>query len=163
MKPTIYIETTIPSYYASKPSRDIIVLAHQEITRMWWDERLQLFEAYISPVVIEEAGRGNEEQAYKRLNLLSQFRILKATDEIEQLTETYMKKIGLPSKAIRDSAHLAFASAYGLDYLITWNCAHIANAEFRRRLWDVNLSIGIRTPIICTPEELLGKEFKNVE
>ena len=81
---------------------------------------------------------------------------MKATEEIEQLAETYMKNIGLPPKAIRDSAHLAFACGYGIDYLVTWNCAHIANAEFRRILWDVNLSLGIRTPIICTPEELMG-------
>ncbi len=74
-----------------------------------------------------------------------------------------MKEVGFPAKAIRDAAHLAFAGGYGLDYLVTWNCAHIANAEFRRRLWEINLSIGIRTPIICTPEELLGKESANVE
>jgi len=163
MKPTVYIETTVPSYYTSRPSRDIIVLAHQEITRIWWDERLQFFEAYISPVVIEEAARGNEEQAHNRLDLLSQFQILKATDEIEKLAEIYMKEIGFPTRAIRDAAHLAFAGGYGLDYLITWNCAHIANAEFRRRLWEINMDIGIRTPIICTPEELLGKEFANVQ
>ncbi len=67
MKPTVYIETTVPSYYTSRPSRDIIVLAHQEITRIWWDERLQLFEAYISQVVIEEAGG---EMRIRRINVL---------------------------------------------------------------------------------------------
>lgn len=163
MKPTLYLETTIPSYYASRPSRDILVLARQEITRTWWDGRLPSFTAYISPVVIEEVKRGDEKLARNRMALLSRFPILQATDEIEYLTEMYMEEVGFPQKAIRDSAHLAFACGYGLDYLVTWNCAHIANAEFRRRLWEVNSSMGIRTPVVCTPEELMGEEVRHVE
>ena len=134
------------------------MLAHQEITRVWWEARLLLFDAFISPVVLQEAEQGDPDQARRRLEIVEQFPVLEATDEVEHLAKTYMEQLGFPSKAIRDAAHLAFACDAGMDYLVTWNCTHIANAEFRRRLWAVNASIGIRTPIICTPEELMGQE-----
>lgn len=158
MKQTIYLETTVPSYYVSRSSRDVVVLAHQEITRVWWESRLPLFDVYVSPVVLQEAAQGDSDQAHKRLEVLSAFAVLDATNEVEQLATTYMEQIGLPSKAIRDAAHLAFACHAGVDYLVTWNCAHIANAEFRRRLWGINARIEVQTPIICTPEELMGTE-----
>ncbi len=134
MKATLYLETTVPSYYVSRPSRDIVVLAHQEITRNWWERRLPFFDAFISPVVIEEARRGDPDQAHKRLSAVDGFPILEVTPYIEDLAEAYMRELSIPTRAIRDAAHLAFACGYGLDYLVTWNCAHIANAEIRRGL-----------------------------
>ncbi|MFH1117953.1 MAG: type II toxin-antitoxin system VapC family toxin [Pseudomonadota bacterium] len=158
MKSTLYLETTVSSYYVSRPSRDIVVLAHQEITRIWWDRRLPLFDVYISPIVLEEIGRGDPEQADKRLRVLSSFLVLEATTHVENLAKIYVRELAIPPKAMRDAAHLAFACAYGVDYLVTWNCAHIANAEIRRRLTTVNVRHGIETPVICTPEELMGRE-----
>ena len=152
------METTVPSYYVSRSSRDVIVLAHQEITRIWWDRRLLLFDVYISPIVLEEIRRGNPEQANRRLQILSPFPVLEATTQVENLAEIYLRELDIPQRAMRDAAHLAFACAYGLDYLVTWNCAHIANAEIRRRLTAVNIRYGIETPVICTPEELMGRE-----
>jgi hypothetical protein len=90
MKPTLYLETTIPSYYTARPVRDVIVLAHQEITRLWWEQRAPLFEIYISPIVLEEARQGNSEAARKRLDVLAQFPVLEATPTIERLAETYI-------------------------------------------------------------------------
>ena len=90
MKPTLYLETTVPSYYTARPGRDVIVLAHQEITRMWWEQRLSAFEIYISPVVLEEARQGDQEAARKRLNVLAPFSVLEATSAIERLAETYI-------------------------------------------------------------------------
>ena len=158
MKSTLYLETTIPSYYTARPVRDVIVLAHQEITRTWWEQRLSLFDVYISPVVLEEARQGDPDAARRRLDMLTAFPILEATPDIERLAETYMTQLALPGKALRDAAHLAFACGYELDYLVTWNCAHIANAELRRRLMAINAALGLQTPIICTPEELMGSE-----
>src|SRR5215471_9874907 len=158
MKPTLYLETTIPSYYTARPVRDVIVLAHQEITRMWWEQRLPLFTIYISPVVLEEARQGDPEAAQRRLEVLAPFPVLEATAAIERLAETYMTQLSLPDKALRDVAHLAFACGYELDYLVTWNCTHIANAELRRRLIALNTTLGLQTPTICTPEELMGTE-----
>jgi predicted nucleic acid-binding protein len=158
MKPTLYLETTIPSYYTARPVRDVVALAHQEITRTWWDNRLPLFDVYISPVVLEEARQGAPEPAQRRLEVLATFPVLEATPAIEHLAATYMTQLVLPGKALRDAAHLAFACGYELDYLLTWNCAHIANAEIRRRLMAINAADGRQTPIICTPEELMGTE-----
>jgi hypothetical protein len=155
-KPTLYLETTVCSYYTARPVRDIVALAHQEITRDWWERRLTLFEVYISPVVLEEARQGDPGPAQKRLEALSAFPVLEATSEIETLAQTYVSKLALPGKALRDAAHLAFACGYELDYLVTWNCTHIANAEIRRLLISLNDELGLRTPIICTPEELMG-------
>ena len=90
--------------------------------------------------------------------MLSPFQVLEVTAAIERLAETYMTQLALPGKALRDAAHLAFAYGYELEYLVTWNCAHIANAELRRRLMAINTASGLRTPIVCTPEELMGTE-----
>lgn len=158
MKPTLYLETTIPSYYTARLVRDVIILAHQEITRIWWEQRLPLFDTYVSAVVLEEARQGDPEAARRRMEALAGFPILEATAEIERLAEGYMTRLDRPTKALRDAAHLAFACAHQLDYLLTWNCAHIANAEFRRRLVDINVGLGLETPTICTPEELMGTE-----
>jgi predicted nucleic acid-binding protein len=158
LKKSVYIETTIPSYYLSRPSRDIIVLAHQEITRVWWEKRLTLYRPYISQVVIEEIKRGDESAAKKRLELIAGFEILEATTEIEKLASRYMGVLNLPAKAIRDAAHLAFACMYHIDFLVTWNCTHLANAEIIRTLGAYNLSNDIPVPIICTPEIMIREE-----
>ena len=158
MKPTLYLETTVPSYYTARPVRDVIVLAHQEITRAWWEQRLPLFDVYISPVVLEEACQGGSEPAKRRLEILAPLPVLEATPAIESLAKTYIAELALPGRALRDAAHLAFACGYELDYLVTWNCVHIANAELRRRLMAINATLGLQTPVICTPEELMGGE-----
>jgi hypothetical protein len=138
MKPTSYLETTIPSYYT-----------------------LAFFDVYVPPVVLEEACQGDPEPVRRRLEVLASFPVLEATPAIERLASMYMAQPALPGKALRDAAHLAFACGYELDYLLTWNCAHIANAEIRRRLMAINAASGRQTPIICTPEELMGTEDTN--
>jgi len=158
MKPSLYIETTVPSYYASRDSRDVIVLAHQQITRLWWETRLSDFRSYVSPVVLEEARGGDPEQARRRLEVLGPFQVLEASEAVEQLASRYVVELSLPGRAIRDAAHLAFACIYEMDFLVTWNCVHIANAELIRLLARLNAVARIWTPTICTPEELLGRE-----
>ncbi|MBI5528103.1 MAG: type II toxin-antitoxin system VapC family toxin [Deltaproteobacteria bacterium] len=156
MKLSLYVETSVPSYYVSRDSRDVVVLAHQQITRAWWETRLPDFRAFVSPVVLEEARAGDPEQARKRLEVLAGFEILEAGENVERLAARYMAEFKLPGGAIRDAAHLAFACVHEMDFLVTWNCAHIANAEVVRRLAKINAEAGISTPTICTPEELLG-------
>ncbi len=158
MVSTVYIETSVVSYFVSRPSRDVIVLAHQEITRMWWEENLPNLRCCISPVVIEEAQQGDELQAQRRLQALSGFEILEASKEVEELTAYYMTELKLPDKAIRDAAHLAFACFYDIDFLVSWNCVHIANARIIRNLFKINEKVKLPMPTICTPEELLGRE-----
>ncbi len=153
-KPTLYLETSIPSYQVARPSRDIITLAHQELTHEWWKDSLPAFEVYISVVVLEEAARGDPDQARQRLEALADFTVLEMTEEVERATAVYVDKLPLPERAFRDGAHLAFACVCDIDYLVTWNCAHMANAMMRRRLEKINSQENLATSVICTPEEL---------
>jgi predicted nucleic acid-binding protein len=157
MKESIYLETTVVSYYTSKPSRDIIVLAHQEITREWWDNALKRYDAFISEIVIEEAMAGDAEAAKKRLAILKKFVHLDLNATVEKMAQVYVEKLKMPPKSLRDAVHLAVASVHNVDYLVTWNCSHIANGEVIRKLMQINTSYGIKTPVICTPEELMPK------
>ncbi len=155
MKESVYLETTVVSYYTSKPSRDIIALAHQEITRQWWHIAIKRYDIFISEVVIEEAGFGDPEAAKRRLEDLKDFPHLELNDKVEEMAQVYMERLEIPEKTLRDAAHLAIACVHNIDYLVTWNCAHLANGEVIKKLMKINESIGIHTPIICTPEELM--------
>ena len=155
MKESIYIETSVVSYYVSKPSRDIIVLAHQQITSEWWSKAVKRFDVYISEVVVEEAAAGNKESAEQRLNKLKGFPYLELTEKVEKIARIYMEKMCIPKKALRDAAHLAVASVHNIDYLVTWNCVHLANGEIIKKLLKINEKLSIKTPVICTPEELM--------
>lgn len=155
MKESIYLETTVVSYYTSKPSRDIIVLAHQEITRQWWPPAIRRYNAFISEVVIEEAIFGDPEAVKRRLEELKDFPHLELNDKAEEMAQIYMERLEIPEKSFRDAAHLAIACVHNIDYLVTWNCTHLANGEVIKKLMRINESLGIHTPIICTPEELM--------
>lgn len=112
MKESIYLETTVVSYYTSKPVRDIIVLAHQEITREWWPKAIKRFDCFISEIVIEEAGMGNQESAERRLKELKNFPHLELNDTVEEMAKVYMKRLEISKKFFRDAAHLAVASVH---------------------------------------------------
>lgn len=158
IKPSLYLETSVISYLTSRLSRDVIILAHQEITQRWWIDSLSKFNVYISQLTIEEAGCGDKEAAKERLKTLSYFPGLPITEEIESLAAIYIKEIQMPSKAMRDALHIAIASVHGMDYLLTWNCKHIANGYIRRKIREINMREGFSTPTICTPEELLDED-----
>ena len=151
----LYLESTIPSYLAAQPSRDLIVAAHQQLTHMWWQRARPGFEMYISEAVLEEIGAGDTEVATRRLAFVSGLPILTITDEVAQLAEVYLRRLGLPAKAQLDSVHLACAVVYELDYLLTWNCTHLANGLLIQRLQGLHQELARVTPIILTPEELL--------
>jgi hypothetical protein len=120
----------------------------------------QRFALYVSPVVLEEAALGDPELARERLLHVGSLPVLGASERVEQVAATYFRELRFPDKAIRDAVHLAFACANAIDYLLTWNCAHIANAEVRRQLSRLNERLGLATTTICTPEELLEDEEK---
>jgi hypothetical protein len=158
MKETVYLESTVPSYLAARPSRDVLVLAHQQVTQEWWHTRLELYEVFVSELVLQEMSSGDSVAAKKRIESVSRFPIIPITEEAESLAQIYLEKIPALEKALRDALHLAIASASKMDYVLTWNCAHIASGEVKRALGQVNRGEGIPTPTICTPEELLGGE-----
>jgi hypothetical protein len=159
--PTVYLETTIPSYLAAHPSRDLIIAAHQQITHEWWREARQHFEGYISEAVLAEIRAGDPDAAARRLAIVDGLPILALHEDVRALVHAYDQRFRLGERARADLPHVAFAVAYAMDYLVTWNCAHLANGEVIRRLREVNVALQRPTPIIVTPEELL--EFPEEE
>lgn len=152
----VYLETTIPSYLAAEPSRDVIVLAHQELTRQWWQNEKNRFELYTSNVVFEEISQGNELSSIRRMEYLKSVKLLSSTSEVESILIKYMKHYNLNKDLTEDMLHIAYSVYYQMDYLLTWNCKHIANAHFRTQLERYNNELGYKTPVICTPEELVS-------
>lgn len=155
MKPTVYLETSVISYLTARPSRDLIVAAHQQITAEWWDAVRPKADCFISPFVIEEATRGDEDAARKRIAAIADFAVLEVNELVRDLAQKFFAAINLPEKAKIDAFHLATAVVYGVDYLLSWNCRHIASGRVRKILVEINSDLGIRTPVICTPEELM--------
>lgn len=152
---TVYIETTIISYLVSHSSQDVIVAAHQQLTREWWDRRKPLFACFVSDVVLSEAGSGDQEQAKLRLAALQGIPRLPAPKEAEQLAAAFLHHV-LPAKALGDAAHLAIATVGKVKYLLTWNCAHLANAQLLARLEPIATETGFPLPRVCTPRGTNG-------
>ncbi|MFQ5864169.1 MAG: type II toxin-antitoxin system VapC family toxin [bacterium] len=157
MKETVYIETSVVSYYTSKPSRDLIIAARQEISREKWPQILDSFEPYISALVVQEAEQGDQNEAQKRLDAISTLPVLSITDEAEKLAFTLIKDGPITKKNPEDALHIALATANGMDYLVTWNFAHINNAQMKSKIISIIERNGYHCPIICSPEELLGE------
>ena len=155
----VYIESTIPSYLVSRPSRDILTLAHQQVTKEWWSTAHEKYLLFISPVVIDEITRGDQKLAMHRLEIVKGIELLELTSEIEKLANIYMKRIGLPDTVYRDASHMAIAVIHNIDYLVTWNSTHIANEHVRRQLFKINAEYRYNTPMICTPEELISPKI----
>lgn len=153
---SVYLETTFISYLVARPSRDVIVAGHQQTTQEWWDKRRSEFACSISQVVIDEASAGDPAEIQKRLATISGLQAIDVTDDAKSLTQAIMAAGILPPHAVRDAAHVAVAAVHGVDYLLTWNCKHLANAQIARRIAVVCEKLGHRMPIICTPEELMG-------
>lgn len=158
MKPSVYIETTIVSYLTAHPSRDLIRSAQQQITREWWEQRRASFDFYTSQFAVIEASAGDTEAAGQRLAVLSPLPVLDITTRVTQLARGLVAAAALPSAAGRDAEHVAVCAIHGIDYLLTWNCRHLANAFLRDRIEQVCMLAGFTAPIICTPEELLEGE-----
>jgi len=155
MKATVYLETSIIGYLTSRPSRDLVTAANQQITREWWEDHRNKFDTFISQFVIDECGEGDAGAAKERMDVLANLPLLDVTEEVETFAEELVRKIPLPEKAEVDALHIAVATVGGVDYLLTWNCTHIANAALRPRIEAVCRSLGCDPPTICTPQELM--------
>ena len=158
MKPRVYLETTIPSYLTAWPSRDLVRAAHQQITRDWWDRRRVEFELYISQLVLRECQAGDATAAAERLKTLQDLPLLEQTEEAIRLAQVLVDRVPLPERAAIDALHVAIAAVHGVDYLLTWNCTHIANATLRDPIESACRENGYEPPAICTPDELLAEE-----
>lgn len=154
MKPRLYIETSIVSYLTALPSRDLVRAAHQQVTHEWWATR-EIYELYCSQFVIDEASAGDRGAAARRLTVLGDTTLLNTTPGAVSLARELVRVGDLPQRAIVDAFHIAIASVHGMDYLLTWNCKHIANAAMRGRIETTCRLHGVEPPTICTPIELV--------
>jgi predicted nucleic acid-binding protein len=161
MKPTVYVETTIPSYLAAWPSRDLVRAAHQQITHEWWARR-QEFDLYSSRLVVQECQAGDTQAAAERLAVLVGIPLLEQNVEVGELAAALVMGVPLPQKAAADALHIAAAAVHGMQYLLTWNCTHIANVALRPRIEAVCRAAGFEPPLICTPEELSAEGTSDV-
>lgn len=153
---SVYVETSVISYLTARPSRDLLAAAHQQITREWWDNQRSRFEIFISPLVIEESKRGNHEAASNRITAIDGLQSLEVVEEAYLLASALLAEGAMPPTAQDDAAHIALAAVHDIDYLLTWNCRHIDNAETKPFVRALCALKGYKCPEICTPEELMG-------
>jgi hypothetical protein len=153
--PKVYVETTVISYLTAWPSAEVVTSAHQQITQDWWTTKRSLFDLFVSDLVREEVAAGDEDAASRRLGIVESLPSLAVDQNARQLARILVQRLRIPARAAADGAHIAIAVANGMDYLLTWNCRHIANARLRTIIEDVCASLGYSAPVICTPEELM--------
>ena len=139
----------------ARRSRDLIATANQELTQEWWETRKKDFYLVISEFVLREASAGDPIAASNRLAAIEGIPELDITNEVGRLAQILIEQIPIPEKAQLDAFHIAVAAVHGIEYLLTWNCTHINNAELRPRIEALCRSNGFEPPIICTPQELL--------
>ena len=148
MKPTVYLETTIPSYLTARPSRDIVVAAHQELTVEWWQQHRSKFDLFISEMVLYEAAQGDPSAASRRLGALTGITILDIDDPMRELARRFVGQGLIPARAVEDAIHVAVATVQGIAILLTWNCRHIANAAIVKGLQSICEGLGYRLPTL---------------
>ena len=158
----VYVETSVIGYLTMRPSRDVVVAGHQQVTRQWWDTRSGKYLLCGSQLVVREAGAGDPQAAKERLTVVDTLTLLAATPLALKLARALVQKHAIPNNAADDALHIAIAAAYGIDYLLTWNCRHINNASTRAAIdaickneLETHKAPVNKAPVICTPEELL--------
>jgi len=155
-KKTVYIETSVISYLTARPSSNLLAAAWQKATLDWWDTQRKRFSLYVSDIVIAEARRGDSTAAARRVGAVVDIPILEITGAVVALSKGLIAGGAIPEKALDDSIHIALAVVHGVDYLLTWNCRHIDNAEKKPIIRGICSTNGYTCPEICTPQELMG-------
>ncbi|HVR40633.1 MAG TPA: type II toxin-antitoxin system VapC family toxin [Thermoanaerobaculia bacterium] len=152
----MYVETSVISYLvARRNQRDLLVASNQELTQEWWENRRASFELCVSAVVLAEAARGDQTLAAARTAVARELTLVEISESAMELANALLQRAGLPENAYEDALHIAAAATTGMDYLLTWNCKHIANAFIIPRVNRVIRSFGFEPPLICTPQELM--------
>ncbi len=151
----VYIESSVISYLAARPSRDLVAAARQAMTEQWWTRRRYAFELCISELVLDEISRGDAEQASARKAIVGALPVLEVDPQAIELGEKLIENTPMPARAVADALHVATATVNGADFLLTWNFRHLANADLAWRFYDYLWTCDLVPPIICTPEELL--------
>jgi hypothetical protein len=154
----VYIETSVVSYYTARPNRDVVIAGHQQATHDFWIRLGRDFEPLVSAVVLAESGKGNAEEAKKRLGAIDSFRVIQITPEAQGLARQIVTGRGVPEEYPEDALHIALAAIGGVDFLVTWNFAHINNPFTRMMIRQIVENEGYVCPEIVSPDELLGEE-----
>src|SRR5581483_581896 len=156
MPERVYLETSIISYLAAHPSRDLITAARQQIRHEWWTRRRLEVEVFRSEIVVAQAAAGDADAARRRAQWMEGVPSLRITDEAAALGRLLVQAARLPDRAAVDALHISPAACHGMHYLLTWNSTHIANAEFRPKVERACRDNGYEPPVLCTPDELMG-------
>ncbi len=154
---TVYIETSVISYLTARPSRNLIAAARQHLTSEWWENHRMKYELVTSNATVAEAGSGDKERAQARLFIIRDIPRLPITPESQRLAEKLVTDSAMPENAKDDALHIAVSCCHSTDFLLTWNCKHLANAHIIRKVRKVVESAGYKLSQICTPEELIGE------
>lgn len=153
--PIVYIETSIPSfYYETRTEPDMV--ARREWTRQWWDVRRVQYQLVTSQAVLDELARGDYPTKRAVLSLVADLPILPVEPPVPSIVAAYLDNTVMPRDPTGDALHLALAAYHGCDFLLTWNCNHLANANKFVQIRRVTASLGYEAPTIATPLELLG-------
>jgi predicted nucleic acid-binding protein len=155
MKKSVYLDTTIPSYYYDERGT---LNNYTDATRSWWAEERKNYKLFTSDYTLVELEQGNYPRKKEIMALLENIPVLSSDDEIENIAEIYMKEYVMPKGSAGDAFHLASASFHKIDYLLTWNCNHLANANKDQHIRVVNTKLGIFTPAIVTPIQLFREK-----
>lgn len=155
-KPRVYVETTIPSFYHD-PRTSPAVLARRRWTRLWWAKAAERYDLVTSEYVLDELAAGSAAVVGERLALLQSVLTLRSSPEVERVAEIYIRKKLMPSVPRYDALHLALASSYRCDLIVTWNCKHLANPNKAEHVERINKSLGLYVPRLVTPQDLLGR------
>lgn len=151
---SVYLESTIPSYYMARMSRDIIIAAHQQLTQDWWESDRELYDLFVSEFVVTEISRGDPKAAEERLTAVEGIPVLRYDSKVQGIFDHLKEHLPIPQKAQADLWHIAYSVSYEIDYLLTWNCVHIDNAYTIQSLQRINTEMGWFTPLILTPQVL---------
>ena len=154
MRPKVYLETTVPSYLTAWTSRDLVMAAHQQITSEWWNSRRSHFDLFVPLLVLQEAAVGDPDAATRRMNFLRDIPTLAVSEAAIELAQELARRLPLPERASLDALHIGVATVSGMNYLLTWNCKHIANAAYQPRIGLICRDLGYKPPVICTPKAL---------
>lgn len=156
MKQSIYIETSVVSYYVARPSKNIIVAGFQTVTYDFWD-RIDEFDVYISDVVIQESSKGDKNLSQKRLDMIKNFPVLEVDRDVTILAQELLNGKAIPENYPEDALHIALAARHGIETIVTWNFKHINNSFTRMIVRQIIENEDYDCPEICTPYELIGE------
>jgi len=153
--PSVYLETTIPSYLVARLSPDGELAAKQAITRSWWENHRHRYKLVTAEIVLSEAAKGDANAAGRRLEVLKDVVVLDSSERVDLIAEWLTGRGLVPVEAAADAFHIGNAIVHEIDYLLTWNCTHIANPTTRPKIEECLRREGMHVPTICTPEELV--------